>query len=40
MINRVLKAPINLFYDITPTGLIINRFSKDLPAIDNLSVYF
>jgi hypothetical protein len=30
MIKSVLLAPINLFFDVTPTGLIINRFSKDL----------
>ena len=35
MIERVLHAPINLFYDITPTGTILNRFSKDLNIIDS-----
>jgi ABC-type multidrug transport system fused ATPase/permease subunit len=30
MINRVLSAPINLYFDITPIGRIMNRFSKDL----------
>lgn len=35
MICSVLKAPINLFYDVTPTGTILNRFSKDLQVLDN-----
>jgi ABC-type multidrug transport system fused ATPase/permease subunit len=30
MIEAVLRAPINLFFDVTPTGTILNRFSKDL----------
>lgn len=30
LIKSVLAAPINTFFDVTPTGLIINRFSKDL----------
>ena len=33
MLNKLIKAPINLFYDIIPEGQIMNRFSKD---IDNL----
>lgn len=35
MIASVMKAPINLFYDVTPTGTILNRFSKDLQVLDN-----
>ena len=34
MLNHVLNAPINLFYDVTPTGLIVNRFSKDLESTE------
>ena len=34
MLQHVLNAPINLFYDVTPTGLIINRFSKDLESTE------
>ena len=30
MIERVLKAPINIYFDTTPIGRIMNRFSKDL----------
>lgn len=35
MISTVLKAPVNLFYDVTPAGTILNRFSKDLQVLDN-----
>jgi len=35
MINRVLKAPINLYFDRTPSGIIINRFSNDINEIDS-----
>lgn len=30
----MLRAPINLYYDVTPTGTILNRFSKDLNSLD------
>ena len=30
MIARILNAPINLYFDTTPIGRIINRFTKDL----------
>jgi hypothetical protein len=30
MVSAVLKAPINLFYDVTPTGRVLNKFTKDL----------
>ena len=33
-INRVIKAPMG-FFDTSPLGRIINRFSKDLDGIDN-----
>lgn len=39
MINKVLSAPINLFYDVTPIGKILNRFSKDLNVIDTQLCY-
>ena len=28
-------APINLYYDVTPTGVVLNRFSKDLAIVDD-----
>lgn len=34
MLKTVLCAPINLFYDVTPIGKILNRFSKDLMVMD------
>lgn len=34
MINRVLKAPVNLYFDTTPIGRIINKFSKDLNQVE------
>jgi len=34
MIKRVTNAPINLFFDVTPTGTVLNRFSKDLQVLD------
>lgn len=39
MIARVLNAPINLYFDTTPTGRILNKFSKDLSAIETMLVY-
>ena len=35
MIRRVLEAPINLFFDVTPVGRIMNKFSKDLSSIES-----
>jgi len=35
MFRRVLSAPINIYFDKTPTGVILNRFSKDINLIDN-----
>ena len=35
MLARVLSAPVNLYFDVTPTGRILNRFSKDLNEADN-----
>ncbi|THV02862.1 ABC transporter [Dendrothele bispora CBS 962.96] len=34
-IGRVMKAPM-LFFETTPLGRIMNRFSKDIDTIDNL----
>ena len=39
LIAYVFRAPINLFYDITPIGKILNRFSKDMAIIDE-SIYY
>ena len=34
MIEALVNAPVNKFYDVTPTGRILNRLSKDQNAID------
>lgn len=35
MVRSILQAPINTYFDVTPSGQITNRFSKDINAIDN-----
>jgi len=39
MIDSVLNAPINLYFDTTPTGRILNRFSKDLTVVEFILLY-
>jgi ABC-type multidrug transport system fused ATPase/permease subunit len=34
MLQKVFNAPINLFFDVTPIGRILNKFSKDLSGIE------
>lgn len=34
MLERIMNAPINLYYDVTPIGTIQARFGKDLKNID------
>ena len=34
MIRAVSKAPVNLFFDCTPIGRILNKFSKDLSTLE------
>lgn len=34
MLERVMSAPINLYFDITPIGRIQTRFTKDLGAVE------
>lgn len=36
LFRRVLRAPVNLFFDVTPTGRILNRFSNDLDQVDSV----
>jgi len=35
MINKVMNAPINLFFDVTPIGKLLNRFSRDMSMLDD-----
>ena len=39
MIDQVMKAPINLYFDTTPLGRILNRFSKDLSVVESSMVF-
>ena len=34
MINKLIRAPINLYHDTVPKGQILNRLSKDLGLVD------
>jgi ATP-binding cassette subfamily C (CFTR/MRP) protein 1 len=34
MVKALVRAPVNLFFDVTPTGRILNRLSKDMSEID------
>lgn len=36
LLKNVLRVPCNTFYDVTPVGRILNRFSKDLDVMDNV----
>jgi ABC-type multidrug transport system fused ATPase/permease subunit len=35
LMEAFLKAPINLFYDVTPLGRLLNRLTKDINMIDD-----
>ncbi|KAF1329530.1 Abc transporter c family member 2, partial [Globisporangium splendens] len=36
MFRRVLSAPVNSYFDVTPVGRILNRFSNDLDQMDTI----
>ena len=36
MINKLVRAPINLFHDIVPIGQILNRLTKDIGLIQGI----
>lgn len=36
MLRRVFASPVNLYFDTTPIGRILNRFSKDLATAETL----
>uniref|UniRef100_A0A182PLM5 Multidrug resistance-associated protein 1 n=1 Tax=Anopheles epiroticus TaxID=199890 RepID=A0A182PLM5_9DIPT len=35
LLQRVLHAPLTAFFDITPVGRVLNRFSKDIDTTDS-----
>ena len=35
MIAKTYNAPINLYFDKTPSGRILNKFSKDINTVDD-----
>jgi ATP-binding cassette, subfamily C (CFTR/MRP), member 1 len=39
-IHKVIIAPVTTFFDVTPVGRILNRFSRDLDQVDNPLPYF
>lgn len=34
LLTKVMNAPINLFFDVTPVGKVFQRFSEDLHVMD------
>ncbi|KAF4150569.1 ABC transporter transmembrane region [Phytophthora infestans] len=36
LFRRVLKAPVTRYFDVTPMGQILNRFSNDLDQMDSI----
>jgi len=35
MFSKIIRAPVNLFFDRVPTGRLLNRLSKDLAVLDS-----
>ena len=38
MVYGLLRSP-SYYFDLTPTGQIINKFSKDLGILDNMLAF-
>ena len=36
MLKSFMFAPVNMFFDVTPSGVILNRFSKDFRVVEIL----
>jgi hypothetical protein len=34
MLEKVMDAPVNLYFETTPIGRIMNKFSRDLNALE------
>ncbi|KAJ0394967.1 hypothetical protein ATCC90586_009459 [Pythium insidiosum] len=39
-LRKVMYAPVPTFFDVTPVGRILNRFSRDLDQLDNPLPYY
>ena len=37
LIEKVMMAPINLFFDVTPIGKILNRFSRNGERVSRIA---
>jgi len=35
MLTKIIRAPVNLFFDRVPVGRILNRLTKDLTMVDS-----
>uniref|UniRef100_A0A182IP70 ABC-type glutathione-S-conjugate transporter n=1 Tax=Anopheles atroparvus TaxID=41427 RepID=A0A182IP70_ANOAO len=35
LLRRVIRAPLTSFFDVTPVGRVLNRFSKDIDTADS-----
>lgn len=35
LLRNVLRSPMTTFFDVTPIGRILNRFSHDVEVVDN-----
>lgn len=36
LLRNVVRAPTTTFYDVTPVGRVLNRFSKDVDTLDSI----
>lgn len=36
VVNRIMCAPVNLFFDVTPNGSIMKRFTDDMNVIEHI----
>ena len=40
LLEKLMRAPINLYHDTVPKGQIFNRLSKDLTTVDTYTMYW
>lgn len=36
VVRRIMCAPVNLFFDVTPNGTIMKRFTDDMNVIEHI----